>query len=47
MMETMRDASAIFDAFDVGAEQEELFVDVFVAAVDVIEAADFGGALGC
>ncbi len=33
-------------AFDIGAEHEEFFIDVFVAAVDVIEAADFGGAFG-
>ena len=35
------------DPFEVGTEHEEFFIDVFVAAVDVIEAVDGGGALCC
>ncbi len=31
------------DAFDIGAEREEFFIDVFVAAINVVEAGDFGG----
>jgi len=34
------------DSLDFRAEGEEFFVDVFVAAVDVVEAVDFGGSLG-
>jgi hypothetical protein len=34
----------IFHALDIGTEHEEFFINVFVTAVDVIEAADLGGA---
>jgi hypothetical protein len=37
---------AVFHALDIRPEHEELLVDVLVAAVDVIEAADLGGTLG-
>ena len=35
-----------FDAFDVRAERAELFVEMLVAAIDVIDAADFRDAFG-
>ena len=38
--------SAFLDAFDVGTESVEFFVDGFVATVDVVYAVDFGGSLG-
>jgi hypothetical protein len=42
----LRIGSPVLHALDVGAEHEEFLVDVLVAAVDVIEAADLGGAGG-
>ena len=33
-------------AFDIGAEEKELFIDVLVTAVNMVEAIDCGGAFG-
>ena len=35
-----------FDPLDLGAELAQLFVQMFVAAIDVINTADFGHAVG-
>ena len=35
-----------FQLLDIRAEHQKFFVDMLVAAVDVIEAGDFGGAFG-
>ena len=38
--------NAAGNAFDFCSEEEELFVDHFVATIDVVEAVDLGGAFG-
>ena len=39
-------ATLFFDAFHAGVELEEIFIDVLVAAVDVVESGNGGGAFG-
>ena len=40
------DSPLVFDTLDMGSKAVEFFVDSFVATIDMIDAVDFGDAIG-